>query len=96
MKRPDVAEGESTAQALELALRLEAIGAMMALGHIDEIFKNMERAETIAAQLNDQLRTRIGFEPDGVVSLDARAIRAKVCSTLHGAWTRPALRNGAT
>ena len=55
MKRPDVAEGESTAQALELALRLEAIGAMMALGHIDEIFKNMERAETIAAQLNDQL-----------------------------------------
>ena len=28
---------------------------MMALGHIDEIFKNMERAETIAAQLNDQL-----------------------------------------
>ena len=48
------ADSESTAQALELALRLEAIGAMMALGHIDEIFKNMERAETIAAQLNDQ------------------------------------------
>lgn len=47
-------DGESTALALELALRLEAIGAMMALGHIDEIFKNMERAETIAAQLNDQ------------------------------------------
>ena len=41
-------------------------------------------------------RTRIGFEPDGGVSLDARAIRAKVYSTLHGAWTRPALRNGAT
>jgi class 3 adenylate cyclase/tetratricopeptide (TPR) repeat protein len=48
------ADGESTAQALELALRLEAIGAMMALGHIDEIFNNMERAEAIAAQLNDQ------------------------------------------
>jgi class 3 adenylate cyclase/tetratricopeptide (TPR) repeat protein len=46
-------DGESTAQALELALRLEAIGAMMALGHIDEIFKNMERAEAIAAKLND-------------------------------------------
>jgi class 3 adenylate cyclase/tetratricopeptide (TPR) repeat protein len=48
------ADGESTAQALELALRLEAIGAMMALGHIDEIFNNMERAQAIAAQLNDQ------------------------------------------
>lgn len=48
------ADGESTAQALELALRLEAIGAMMALGQIDEIFNNMERAEIIAAQLNDQ------------------------------------------
>ncbi len=47
-------DGESAAQALELALRLEAIGAMMALGHIDEIFKNMECAEAIAAQLNDQ------------------------------------------
>jgi len=46
--------GESSAQALELALRLEAIGAMMALGHIDEIFNNMERAEAIAAHLNDQ------------------------------------------
>jgi class 3 adenylate cyclase/tetratricopeptide (TPR) repeat protein len=48
------ARGESTAKALELALRLEAVGAMMALGHIDEIFTNMERAEAIAAQLNDQ------------------------------------------
>jgi len=47
-------DGESPAQALELALRLEAIGAMMALGHIDEIFSNMERAEAIAAQLSDQ------------------------------------------
>ena len=27
---------------------------MMALGHIDEIFNKMERAETIATQLNDQ------------------------------------------
>ena len=48
------ADGESAAQPLELALRLEAIGAMMALGHIDEIFNNMECAEAIAAQLNDQ------------------------------------------
>ena len=48
------AEDEATAQILELALRLEAIGAMMALGHIDEIFNNMECAEAIAAQLNDQ------------------------------------------
>jgi class 3 adenylate cyclase/tetratricopeptide (TPR) repeat protein len=48
------ADGESAAKTLELALRLEAIGAMMALGQIDEIFRNMERAETIAAQLNDQ------------------------------------------
>lgn len=47
-------DDEAIAQALELALRLEAIGAMMALGHIDEIFKNMERAEAVAAQLNDQ------------------------------------------
>lgn len=47
-------DGTSTAQALELALRLEAIGAMLALGQIDDIFSNMERAEAIAAQLNDQ------------------------------------------
>ena len=47
-------DGTSTAQTLELSLRLEAIGAMMALGQIDEIFANMERAETIAVQLNDQ------------------------------------------
>jgi tetratricopeptide (TPR) repeat protein len=54
IKASRLVDRESTAQALELALRLEAIGAMMALGHIDEIFKNMESAETIAAQLNDQ------------------------------------------
>lgn len=47
-------DGASTAQALELALRLEAMGAMLALGQIDDIFSNMERAETIAVQLNDQ------------------------------------------
>jgi tetratricopeptide (TPR) repeat protein len=45
---------ESNPQALELALRLEAIGAMMALGQIEEIFQNMERAESLAAELNDQ------------------------------------------
>ncbi|WP_371929923.1 adenylate/guanylate cyclase domain-containing protein [Bradyrhizobium sp. CCGUVB1N3] len=48
------AGGTRSAQGVELALRLEAIGAMMALGHIDEIFNNMERAEALAAQLNDQ------------------------------------------
>ena len=47
-------DSETTAISLELGLRLEAIGAMMALGHIDEIFNNMERAEVIATQLNDQ------------------------------------------
>ncbi|HEY2246646.1 MAG TPA: adenylate/guanylate cyclase domain-containing protein [Bradyrhizobium sp.] len=47
-------DSETTALALELGLRLEAIGAMMALGRIDEIFNNMERAEIIATQLNDQ------------------------------------------
>ena len=47
-------QDDSTAQGLELALRLEAIGAMMALGHIDDIFKNMERADFIATQLKDQ------------------------------------------
>lgn len=47
-------DGSATAQALELALRLEAIGAMMALGHIDDIFSNMESAEATATQLNDQ------------------------------------------
>jgi len=47
-------DSETTAVALELGLRLEAIGAMMALGQIDEIFNNMERAEIIATQLNDQ------------------------------------------
>jgi class 3 adenylate cyclase/tetratricopeptide (TPR) repeat protein len=47
-------DGMSTALTLELALRLEVIGAMLALGQIDEIFRNVERAEAIATQLNDQ------------------------------------------
>jgi tetratricopeptide (TPR) repeat protein len=42
------------ALALELPLLLEAIGALMALGQIDAIFANLERAETLAAQLDDQ------------------------------------------
>ncbi|WP_454646993.1 adenylate/guanylate cyclase domain-containing protein [Bradyrhizobium liaoningense] len=61
-------DGASTAQTLELALRLEAIGAMMALGQIDDIFSNMERAEAIAAQLNDQ-RARAAVSTETAVFL---------------------------
>lgn len=61
-------DGASTAQALELALRLEAIGAMLALGQIDDIFSNMERAEAIAAQLNDQ-RARAAVSTETAVFL---------------------------
>jgi class 3 adenylate cyclase/tetratricopeptide (TPR) repeat protein len=39
---------------LELGLLLEAIGALMALGHIDAIFANLERANVIAGKLDDQ------------------------------------------
>lgn len=45
---------EPQALALELGLLLEAIGALMALGHLDAIFANLERANTIAASLGDQ------------------------------------------
>ncbi|GAB9225018.1 class 3 adenylate cyclase/tetratricopeptide (TPR) repeat protein [Bradyrhizobium diazoefficiens] len=61
-------DGAPTAQALELALRLEAIGAMMALGQIDDIFSNMERAEAIAVQLNDQ-RARAAVSTETAVFL---------------------------
>jgi class 3 adenylate cyclase/predicted ATPase len=61
-------DGMSTAQTLELALRLEAIGAMLALGQIDEIFSNMERAEAIAVQLNDQ-RARAAVSTETAVFL---------------------------
>jgi class 3 adenylate cyclase/tetratricopeptide (TPR) repeat protein len=61
-------EGATTAQTLELALRLEAIGAMLALGQIDEIFDNMKRAETIAVQLNDQ-RARAAVSTETAVLL---------------------------
>ena len=39
---------------LEQGLLLEAIGALMALGHIDAIFANLERANVIAGKLDDQ------------------------------------------
>lgn len=39
--------------ALELGLLLEVIGALMALGHIDAIFANLERAQAIASELGD-------------------------------------------
>jgi class 3 adenylate cyclase/tetratricopeptide (TPR) repeat protein len=42
------------ALALELALLLEAIGALMALGQIDAIFSNLERANVIASELDDR------------------------------------------
>lgn len=42
------------ALALELALLLEAIAALMALGQVDRMFANLERANAIAAQINDQ------------------------------------------
>ena len=42
------------ALSLELGLLLEAIGALMALGHIDAIFANLERAHVIAGELGDQ------------------------------------------
>ncbi|MGL9617205.1 adenylate/guanylate cyclase domain-containing protein [Bradyrhizobium sp. U531] len=58
----------SVAQSLELALRLEAIGAMLALGQIDDIFSNMERAEAIAVQLNDQ-RARAAVSTETAVFL---------------------------
>ena len=45
---------ESQALTLELGLLLEAIGALMALGQIDAIFANLERANTIAGKLEDQ------------------------------------------
>lgn len=47
---------EPTALSLELGLLLEGIGALMALGHIDAIFANLERAEAIAGKLDDQRR----------------------------------------
>jgi len=58
----------SVALTLELALRLEAIGAMLALGQIDDIFSNMERAEAIAVQLNDQ-RARAAVSTETAVFL---------------------------
>ena len=45
---------ESRALRLELGLLLEAIGALMALGHIDAIYANLERANVIAGKLDDQ------------------------------------------
>ena len=46
----------SQALGLELGLLLEAIGALMALGHIDEILTNLDRANVITVKLNDQRR----------------------------------------
>jgi class 3 adenylate cyclase/tetratricopeptide (TPR) repeat protein len=42
------------AWSLEIGLLLEAIGALMALGQIDAILANLERANSIAEKLNDQ------------------------------------------
>lgn len=48
--------GPAQAKALELNLLLESIAALMALGMMDAIFDNLERAETIAEELSDQRR----------------------------------------
>ena len=49
-------ESEASRLESELALRAEAPGAMMALGQIDAIVTNLERAEIIARKLGDTRR----------------------------------------
>jgi tetratricopeptide (TPR) repeat protein len=46
-------ENQKQAWTLEISLLLEAIGALMPLGHIETIFVNLERANDIAKQLGD-------------------------------------------
>ena len=47
---------DSKALPLELALRIEAIGALMPLGQIETIISNLERTESIARAIGDQRR----------------------------------------
>jgi class 3 adenylate cyclase len=47
---------ESDRLAQELGLRMEALGPLMAMGHLDGIVANLERAETITRSLGDTRR----------------------------------------
>ena len=47
-------DDEATMLASELALRTEALGALMPLGHFDAMFGHLERAQAITHQLSDQ------------------------------------------
>ncbi len=49
-------EVEPERLAQELALRMEAMGALMAMGHTDAIVSNLERAEVITRSLGDTRR----------------------------------------
>ncbi|SFM33521.1 adenylate/guanylate cyclase domain-containing protein [Variovorax sp. OV329] len=49
-------EAEDTMLSCELALRVEALGAQMALGQFDAIVSNLERAESITLALGDTRR----------------------------------------
>ena len=49
-------EPEQTRLSLEIALRLEALGAQMPLGELDEILANLQRADAVAKQLGDHRR----------------------------------------
>jgi tetratricopeptide (TPR) repeat protein len=47
-------DNQTQAWTLEISLLLEAIGALMPLGHIETIFVNLERANSIADKLGDR------------------------------------------
>jgi class 3 adenylate cyclase/tetratricopeptide (TPR) repeat protein len=47
-------DNQTQAWTLEISLLLEAIGALMPLGHIETIFVNLERANNIADKLGDR------------------------------------------
>lgn len=47
-------DNQTQAWTLEISLLLEAIGALMPLGHIETIFINLERANSIAEKLGDK------------------------------------------
>lgn len=49
-------EDEPTRLAQELALRTEALGALMPLGHFDAMFKHLEHAKTVTERLGDPRR----------------------------------------
>ncbi len=70
------------AQALELALLLEAIGALMPLGQIDAIVTNLERAEAIAEQLGDQrCRATVSLQTAVFLWMRGRYTQGLGCAT---------------